>query len=371
MNIKRWLAATFIVLVVIASLGFIKFSQIQAQIAFGESFPEPSASVKSTYAKAIEHTSNIKVVGQLQARKNMTISNEYPGQITYVGFNPGDTVEFEQVLLQLDTSIDEANLKAAKARVKLAKSTYARVVKLLKQKRISPDEVDKAEADVSIGEAEVQNLQALIAKKTIRAPFAGQTGLDQYQIGQFLDVNSQITTMIGSDNAIWVDFHVPQTLAQPHIGSQVSISLTDSSSAEFKDFHAKIIAKKPSIDSDSRQQSYRALLPNSDNQFNHNQMTMVTVPANTIKAVLVPTNAITRSHFGEFVYQLEKDEQQNWRAKPVKVTLGDKIQDNQIVLTGLSGGEFIASEGAFKLSENLLVYTEQTASIDSQDGAQQ
>ena len=98
-------------------------------------------------------------------------------------------------------------------------------------------------------------------------------------------------------------------------------------------------------------------------------MVSVYVPVETIAAVAVPTNAITRNHFGNFVYALEKDEQQNWRAKPVQVTLGDKVQDQQIVLSGLNGGEFIASEGAFKLKENLLVYTEQMAQLSATDGA--
>ncbi|TQF67889.1 efflux RND transporter periplasmic adaptor subunit [Pseudoalteromonas luteoviolacea] len=368
MNIKRWLSAIFIVLVVIAGLGFIKFKQVQAAIAFGESFPEPSASVKSTYAEPAQHTNYVKVVGQLHARKTITVSNEYSGLVTFVGFNPGDIVQAEQVLLKLDTSIDEANLRAAKARVKLAKSTYARVVKLLAQKRISPDEVDKAEADVSVGEADVQNLEALIAKKTIRAPFAGQTGLDQYQTGQFIDVNTAITSLVGLDDAIWVDFQVPQTLTQPTIGSAVNVSFIEAEQSNT--LTATVIAKNPSLDINSRQQSYRALLTNPNNKYSHNQMATVLVPTAHLQAVMVPTNAITRSHFGEFVYVLEKDEQQNWRAKPVKVTLGDKVQDRQIVLSGLNGGEFIASEGAFKLKENLLVYIEQSAASEDQNGAQ-
>ncbi|MCF2858412.1 efflux RND transporter periplasmic adaptor subunit [Pseudoalteromonas sp. SMS1] len=368
MNMKRWLSAIFIVLVVIASLGFIKFKQVQAAIAFGESFPEPSASVKSTYAQATEHTNYVKVVGQLHAKQTITVRNEYSGLITFVGFNPGDIVEAEQVLLKLDTSIDEANLRAASARVKLAQSTYQRVVKLLAQKRISPDEVDKAEADVSVAQADVQNLEALIAKKTIRAPFAGQTSLDQYQAGQFIDVNTPITSLIGLDETIWVDFQVPQTLTQPRLGSTVNITFIQ---AEQSRTHtAKVIAKTPSLDIDSRQQSYRAILANPNNQYSHNQMATVLVPTEYIQAVSVPTNAITRSHFGEFVYVLEKDAQQNWRAKPIKVTLGDKVKDHQIVLSGLNGGEFIASEGAFKLKDNLLVYIEQTADNADKNGAQ-
>ncbi|KZN34346.1 hypothetical protein N480_22340 [Pseudoalteromonas luteoviolacea S2607] len=368
MNIKRWLSAIFIVLTVIAGLGFIKFQQVQAAIAFGESFPEPSATVKSTYVQEVQHTQYVKVVGQLQARQTITVRNEYSGLITYVGFKPGEIVQAEQVLLKLDTSIDEANLRAAKARVKLAKSTYERVVKLLAQKRISPDEVDKAEADVAVGEADVQNLQALIAKKTILAPFTGQTGLDQYQSGQFIDVNTAITSLVGVDDAIWIDFQIPQTLTQPSIGSKVNVTFIEATKSTVR--FATVIAKTPSLDATSRQQSYRALLPNPNNKYGHNQMATVEVPTAHMNAVSVPTNAITRSHFGEFVYVLEKDDEQNWRAKPVKVTLGDKVKDNQIVLSGLNGGEFIASEGAFKLKENLLVYIDQTASSEDQSGAQ-
>jgi membrane fusion protein (multidrug efflux system) len=76
------------------------------------------------------------------------------------------------------------------------------------------------------------------------------------------------------------------------------------------------------------------------------------------QVVVVPTNAIKRNHFGEFVYRLEKDEQQNWRAKAIKVELGERVEDQQIILSGLDVGEFIATEGAFKLQENLLVYTQ-------------
>ena len=366
MNIKRWLSASFIIIIVIAALGLIKFKQIQAAIAFGESFPEPSAAVKSTYVTTTEHQQSVKVVGQLQARQTLTISNEYPGSITYVGFAPGEQVSANQVLIKLDTSIDEADLQAAKARVKLAESTYQRFKKLLAEKRISPDEVDRAAAEVAVNQAQVQRLTALIEKKTIRAPFAGQTGLDQYQSGQLLDANSAITTLVGNDDAIWVDFQVPQTLPQPKLGDKVSVKVAGSNSS----VDAQVIAKNAALDMGSRQQGYRALLANPAAKYSHNQMAAVFVPTKTVKAAVVPSNAITRNHFGEFVYRLEKDQQQNWRVKPVKVTLGEKGADQQLVLSGLSGGEFIATEGAFKLQEDLLVYTEQTAAAGQQSEAQ-
>lgn len=357
MNLHRWFIAIFIILIIIFGLGFVKFNQIQAAIAFGESFPEPSASVKSTYVTTVQHTKNTRVIGQLQAPKTVTIRNEYPGSITLVNFKPGDVVTKDQVLLTIDSRLDKANLAAAKARLKLAESTYARTVKLRKQGRISQDEVDKAEADAAIAQAEVDSLATVISKKTIRAPFDGNVGLTQYQVGELLNANTSITSLVGIDETIWVDFSVPQTLQQLDIGDTVEVVSVGLNTIGHETFVGRIIAKDPSMDIHSRQQGYRAALSNEERVLSHHQMVTVIVPMQRSQAVIVPTNAITRSHFGEFVYRLEKDEAKDWRAKPVQVTLGEKIQDQQIVLSGLQAGDFIATEGAFKLKENMLVYT--------------
>lgn len=362
MKVKAWLAAILLVVLVIVALGFTKFTQIQAAIAFGESFPEPSATVKSVYAQTTQYTQTVKVVGQLSAPKQLTLSNEYPGLVSEVNYKPGDLVEKGQALIKLDTRIEAANLAAAKARLALAQSTFKRFEALLKQKRISQEEVDQARANLLVAEAEVTNLSLVIAKKTLSAPFAGRVGLEQYEVGQYLDGNTQLTTLVGVNPTIWLDFSLPQTIQQLAIGDTVTVQLIGQGDTAIP---AKVIAKTAQINAGSRQQGYRAELNNTDNQFTPNQIVSVFVPVATNTVVAVPTNAITRNHFGEFVYVLEKDAAQNWRAKPVKVTLGDKVHDQQMVLSGLSGGEFIAAEGAFKLSENLLVYTEQTAQRDN------
>lgn len=367
MNITRWLSAVFILSVVIVGLGFIKFGQIQAAIAFAESFPEPSAAVKSTYATTSQYAKTAKVIGQVTATKTLDISNEYAGIITFVGFKPGDVVEQDQVLLRIDSSLEKADLAAASARLKLANKTHQRVTKLVKQNRISQDEVDKAEADVSIAQAEIDNLTTVINKKVIRAPFNGRVDLTQYQVGQLLNANSQITYLVGIDDEIWVDFSVPQTLPQPSINEQVEISVA-TTSEQLSNSLATVIAKHSSVDANSRQQSYRASLKNLDGKLVHNQIVSVYTPIENSHVVLVPTNAVTRNHFGNYVYLLEQDENKNWRTKSVKVTLGDKVKNQQVILTGLTGNELIASEGAFKLTENMLVYTQLPAQTMSQVG---
>lgn len=355
MHIKRWLVSILLILLVIVSLGFVKFQQIQAAIAYGESFPEPSVSVVSTYVSTVEYARTTKVVGELRAPKLLTLSTEFAGPITYLGFAPGDDVEQGQVLIRQDVRIETANLNAAKARLKLAKSTFARRAKLLREKRISQDEVDSAEADVSIAEAEVANLSSVISKMTIVAPFSGRVGLEQFQVGQMLDANTQITSLLGHNPTIWVDFAVPQTLAQPNVGDRVTVELIRHGGEKLT---ARIIAKTPTVNAESRQQSYRAELDNGDGTLSPNQMVNVYVSETASQKVAVPTNAISRNHFGHFVYVLEQDDQKNWRAKPVKVETGPRVGDAQIIESGLIGGEFIATEGAFKLSEDLLVYTQ-------------
>lgn len=355
MSIKRWFISLFIVLTVIVSLGFVKFQQIQAAIAFGESFPEPSASVQSAVTESVPYARTTKVVGQLRATQEMVVRNEFAGEITFVGFTPGEVVPKGKLLMRIDTSIDEADLKAAQSRLKLAKLTYQRVKKLLAQNRVSEDEVDAAEAEIAVTKAEVKNLEIVIAKKNIRAQFAGRVGLNEFQVGELLAANSEITTLIGTGNEIWVDFAVPQTLPQPKVGDNIGIEVVARGSQRYQ---AQVIALDPFIDVGSRQQSYRGILDNSQGELQHNQLVSVFVSEPETSVVVVPTNAIKRNHFGDFVYRLEKDELQNWRAKPVKVELGEKIQDQQIILTGLNVGEFIATEGAFKLQENLLVYTQ-------------
>ena len=366
MRIKGWLSALVILSVVIVGLGLIKFGQIQAAIAFAASFPEPSASVKSTYPQPTSYAKITKVIGQLEAKQTLMISNEYAGAITKVGFKPGDMVEKNQVLLELDTSIEQANLLAAKARLTLANKTLKRLKKLVLQDRISQDEVDRAQADATIAQAEVNNLSSVISKKTIRAPFSGRIDLTQYHVGQLLDVNSEIAFLVGDDQEIWLNFSIPQTLPQLSIGDQVEVSIPTSS--EQSRVVAKVIAKHALVDMNSRQQSYRAVISNQDNALIHNQIVNVFVAAQAQQIVMVPTNAIARNHFGNFVYNLVEDEQGNLRAKAIKVTLGDKIGDMQVVLSGLAGQELIASEGAFKLRESLLVYTQQPEASASVGG---
>lgn len=366
MKIKAWILSIALVVSVIAGLGFIKYSQVMAAIAFGESFPEPSASVQNATAQLSQYRPVSKVVGQLQAPKHLIIRNEYAGPISHVGFAPGDLVAKGQVLIKQDVALESAELAAAQSRLKLAQVTLSRRAQLLQQNRASQGEVDEAEANVAVTQAEVNRLATIIARKTITAPFAGQVGLEQYQTGQLLAANSELTSLVGQDEKMWVDFSIPQTQSQITKGDSVMVSTVSDANQTLT---AVVIAREAAVNANSRQLRYRAELDNSSKTLSHNQMVTVQVPGVAEQVVLVPVSAITRNHFGEFVYQLEKDTEKNWRAKPVKVELGPRQGEQQVILSGLTGDEFIAAQGAFKLSEGLLVYTQQTANHGAEAGS--
>lgn len=359
MKIMRWLTTIGLIVTVVASLGFVKFSQIQAMIAFGESFPEPSAAVNTVTTEKSLYQAKSKVTGQVVAPKIIELTNEYQGKIVSVGFVPGQAVNKGQVLLQLDISEEKARLSAADARLTLAQKTVERVGDLRANNRISAEALDQAEAELSIARSEVENLEVVISKKTITAPFAGTVGLNNFHAGQFLAAYTAITTLVGDQQRMWIDFKLPQTAMPLNVDDVVDFATIENHSRAGS---ARIIAKTPVLTASSRHVQYRAEFSN-DATLGHNTLVNLFVPKDqALSVVMVPNSAVKRDHFGDYVYLLEKDEQGLYRASPKQVQLGNRDKDNQVVLSGLEGGEYIATEGSFKLRPGLLVYPQAPSS---------
>lgn len=360
MKLHRWFVALFVVALTITSLGFVKFQQIQAAMAMAAAFPEPSAAVKAEITEKTDHQNFYQVTGQTQATQVVSLQNELAGKITKVNFQAGDFVQKGQLLLSLDVSQEQAQLKAAKANLSLATSTLSRIARLLKQKKVSEQEYDNANAQLAIAQSEVDNLKSIINKKQLRAPFAGQVGLETYQVGQYLPMNSVITTLIGQEPTLWVDFQVAQTQQHLAVGEKVVVQAIGNNKLD--SVEATIIAVNSEIKSQSRHLQYRAAIENGARHFKHNEIVQVHIYELKNSVVLVPNSAVTRSHKGTYLYALNKDEQGNYRAKRIPVELGKRDASQHIVLSGIDEGQLIATEGAFKLREGLLVYpqTDQT-----------
>lgn len=354
MNIRRWLVAIIIIVVTVAGLGFVKYNQVMAAIAFGESFPEPSASVKTVTTQVTSYVPQDKVLGQISAPQIVILKNELGGVINQVGFAPGDVVNKGQVLLSFDVSQELAQLNAAKANHVLSKNTLQRMDKLLKQRKVSQQEFDLAQANYHVAQAEIANLNSVITKKKLVAPFTGKVGLEVYQVGQFMAAQTSVSTLIGSSSELWVDFKLPQTSARLTLGQ--SVTLKTISDVIPSALTAKIIAIDSQVSVQTRQQKYRAVVDNTQGLLQHNEMINVFIDRPAISAVIVPNLAIGRNGSDTFIYELKKDQQGQFRAHKKQIKIGQREGNNQLILSGIEADKMVATEGSFKLRQGLLVY---------------
>jgi membrane fusion protein (multidrug efflux system) len=314
MRNRPWLVVILGCLVLVLVLGFIKFTQIRAAIAFGESFPEPSETVQIATVEFSDWQPRMVVVGDVRASREVELRNELPGIIAEVGFASGSLVEEGDLLLQLDISQETAQLQSAQAELALAEADYKRFSGFKNPDAVSRQQVERSKAEFLMAKGRAGAIQSVIDRKTLRAPFKGYSSIHQFEVGQFLSANSMVTRLVGDGGESWVDFAIPQQYSGIEIGSLVTVSAPES---QVQDVPAKVIAVERGISRQSRAVQVRA--------------------------------------FGPYVFVLESDPEGKIRAKRRPVSVSSKEQEYTIVKDGLLAGERIATNGAFKLREGIWV----------------
>ncbi|OUR88485.1 hypothetical protein A9Q81_23870 [Gammaproteobacteria bacterium 42_54_T18] len=376
MNIRRWSITVFLSIAVFSGLAAFKVSEIKAAIAFGESFPEHSETVETTEITTATYTPSINVIGDVLAPQHIDIRNELPGKIAIVNFESGEHVSKGQVLLQLDISIEEANLVAARARAELSRSVHKRASNLHKSKAISQEQLDRSKADLATSLAEIKVLESTISKKTIQAPFAGRTGIHQFEVGQYILDNTQITTLVGDKGYMWIDFKIPEFYPALTLGTDISTIPIYQQKSDTT-FTAFILAEDTVISDDSRSRRYRAKVENTGRVFTHKSSVNVSVPIrDSISYLAVPTIAIQNDNLGQFIYVLSKNvkadgfraiqKRINTHAHKGRLTLIEHDFSKNMGNERLTEGAIIAVAGSFKLHEGMLVYTKQRPSLADQ-----
>src|SRR5688572_13108427 len=210
--LKRMIVMLTVTLVIVAGLGFVKFQQIQTAIAQGAAFQPPPEAVTTVVAQQEEWPATLSAIGTMAAVQGVTVSADLPGTVERIAFDSGRAVRAGDVLAILDTRQEQAQLAAIEARRELAQTTFARVQELLNQKVISKAEFDRATAELQQTEAQLAEVRATIARKTIRAPFSGVLGIRVVNLGQYLGAGDPLVTL-QSVNPIYVNFGVPQQSA--------------------------------------------------------------------------------------------------------------------------------------------------------------
>ncbi|QBY03664.1 efflux RND transporter periplasmic adaptor subunit [Thalassotalea sp. HSM 43] len=355
MKLMQWL----ITLVMLSAVVFGLFSYKQALTAPADADTEqfePAATVDAEKVQQINFQRTSKVHGELVAIATLQLRNQLSGTITYLNLPFGQQVEKGQLLIELDHSNEKAQLIAAKARLTLAQQTVQRYRKLEQGNEISQELLDKAISELAIAKSEVALLEATIAKKVIKAPFTATVGLHKLVVGQYLDSNSDIVTLLGDDQNIWVEFSLPQTFSPLKLDQAIQIHTLGTG----QQFTAKIIASEPVFNKQSRQLGYRAKLPRQALNLKPQSLVNVEVPVSAASSQFsVADIALTHDQFGDYVFVLEPQDDGSYRARRTKVQVIERQNAQAIITSGIEAQQIIATQGAFKLRDGMKVFIKQ------------
>jgi membrane fusion protein (multidrug efflux system) len=366
MRMKKQIIITLAGLtVVIGVLGGIKGLQIDRMIAQGSQMAPPPEPVTTAVARAEAWESVLTSVGSLAAVQGVTVTAELAGKIVAIAFKPGTLARAGELLLQQDTSSEEAQLRATEATMTLAKLNLERLNKLLAERTISQSQYDNADAQFKQAVAQSDNIRATIAKKTIRASFAGRLGIRLVNVGQMLNPGDAIVSLQSLD-PIFVEFLLPQQqLAQVQAGLPVRV-VTDALPGQVID--GKITAINPQVDSATRNIRIQATIPNAEERLRPGMFVNVAVvlPAKT-KILSIPATAVLYAPYSDsvFVVEAKTDEKSGKTGKAVRqqfAQLGEKRGDFVAIVSGLKEGDTVVSTGVFKLRNGQSVIEDNTLS---------
>jgi len=349
---KPVVLAIFGVLIVAGILAGIKILQIGKMIDQGKAFVPPPETVTTYQVQRQQWDAQLNAVASMTAVQGVTVSAETPGKVVAIAFQPGNNVRVGDLLLLQDTSVEEAQLPGAEAAAVLTRANLERARALLAEHAVAEAEYDAALADHSLAVATVAQLKAAIAKKTIRAPFAGRLGIRLVNLGQMLKEGEAIVSLQTLD-PIFADFTLPQqSLARLRSGVPVRVT-TDTFPGEL--FAGKISAINAEVDAATRNIRLQATLANPQELLLPGMFTRVAIELPGRNEVLaVPATAVLYAPYGDSVYVIEeqKDEKSGQTGKVLRqqfIRLGEKRGDFVAVISGLQGNETVVSTGAFKL----------------------
>jgi membrane fusion protein (multidrug efflux system) len=344
------LAAIFAIAATLATWKFATIRDAQAEAA---SQPEPVETVTAAVAATRDHRATTTSIGTVLALRSITLRNELPGTVRYVRLTPGHVVEQGTVLVQLDVSVEQAELEAQQAQAQLAQTLLARVERMANRRAASAIELDNARAERDVALAQVARTRAIIARKTIRAPFRARVGIADVHPGQYLNEGTQLTTLQGVDDAAHVDFAVAQSVAATlREGERVHVMTTGGTTP----LPATIVALDARVDPTTRNAMVRARIEDADRAPPPGASVRVEVPVGpTVHAVAVPVSALRKGPGGDHVFVLDADSTGKTRAHVRQVRSGPILGDEVVILDGLTAGEQVAVSGSFKLREGVLV----------------
>ncbi|MGH6628664.1 MAG: efflux RND transporter periplasmic adaptor subunit, partial [Burkholderiales bacterium] len=353
---KRMIFMLTVMAVFIAVLGLAKFKQFES--AAQAAIQLPPEAVTTVVAQQEKWPATLSVIGTAAAVQGVTVSADLPGTVERITFDSGRPVREGDVLVQLDTRQERAQLAAVEAQRDLARVNFARMQELVREGVISRMEYDRAMAEQRETEARVGEIRATIERKTMRAPFSGTLGIRQVNLGQYLSAGEAVVPL-QSLHPIYVNFGVPQQAAsQVQAGDKVRVTIADQAGAEFE---GRITALNSIVDEATRNIQIQATLANPEGKLRPGMFVQVEVSVGSNRPVVaLPASAISYAPYGDSVYVVADLKDPNGKtyrgARQQFVKLEGARGDQVGVISGVNPGDEVVTSGGFKLRNGVAIF---------------
>ena len=362
---RRFLLMLLAVAVVFGAIfGFKAF--IDAEIdAFFDEMPVPTETITASVARADHWRPEIRAIGSLEAVQGATLSTEVGGIVREILFQPGSEVVEGTPLLRLDTETDRAELASLEAATRLAEQEWQRARRLAVEQNISEAEVQRRRSELEQARAAVAAQRARINQRMLRAPFDGVLGIRRVNLGQYVSPGDSIVTLESVD-PIYVNFSLAEgRLGQVKTGQSLELRVD----AFAETFAGTISAIEPRVRAASRSFEVQGLVRNPERRLRAGQFARVTLATGKPQAVIVlPQTAIRFNPFGNSVFVIYEDDEEQLRVRERFVQTGERRGDLIRVVDGLEEGERVASSGLLKLqNETPVEITEEAQPSEDPD----
>lgn len=350
---KRMALMLFTLAVFLAAAGTLKFQQVRAAVAHNASFQPPPEAVTTTVAREQPWPANLTAIGTVAAVHGVSVSADLPGVVDTIHFESGRRVAEGTVLADLDSRQERAQLAAAQSQLELAGLNLERARGLHESGILAQADFDRAVADHTQGEARVGELEATIARKTIRAPFSGMLGIRQANLGQYLAAGDKIVSLESLD-PIYVNFSIPQqdvSRVRPGVAVRVKAQGASGPAAVLA---GRVTALDSIVDEATRNVQVQASLPNPHGTLRPGMFVETeAILGESTPVIALPASAISYAPFGDSVFVVT--EMNGPKGTPYRgvqqqfVKLGASRGDQVAVVSGIKAGQEVVASGVFKL----------------------
>ncbi len=339
------IVAVVLVVVILGGLAGVKVMQIKTLIAFGKTYSPPPETVSPFTAREEKWPNTLAAIGSIAAVQGITITPELAGTVKEIAFESGAVVAKGDLLVQLDTSSEEAQLRGVAAQQEWDAINLKRLQNLRKENTVSQSELDAAEIAAKTSQANADNIRAIIEKKTIRAPFAGRTGIRQVNLGESVDHGKAIVSLTAL-SPVYGDFSLPQQeLSQLRTGLKVRVV---SDTFPGQQFDGVLTAINPDLDPVTRSVRVQATFENAGELLRPGMFArMEVILPEEQKVLAIPATAILSAPFGDSVYVVIP-------ATATNAAPGSLIVRQQFIRTGRGRGGFVNVESGLKPGDRVV-----------------